>query len=194
MNEWIQLHKDDHVVVALRDFKQGEAVDFSALSDSPDLPQVQPVKLLDDVPKYHKILIKPVSRGAEIRKYGCSIGRAKSDLQVGSWVHVHNLESGLQEVQEYVYSPAPKTVAGNELPASVPVFQGYVRENGDVGIRNEIWIINTVGCINKTCELLAKKQARSIRTRWTPSLIFLIRSAARSWVKICIPCKGCWLR
>jgi altronate hydrolase len=149
MNDVIRLHPKDHVVIALRDIKQGETIQV----DGEAAGSVLAVELLEDVSKGHKILVIPVKKEEDVLKFGYSIGKAKEDIPAGSWVHTHNLETGLKGILDYRYEPSGHAPAAGE---SDHVFQGYVREDGSVGIRNEIWIINTVGCINKTCETLAR--------------------------------------
>lgn len=149
MSDWIRISDKDQVIVALRPYSAGETV---TLEDGSSLA------LADEVPKGHKILTVPVARGEDVLKFGYSIGKAKEDLQPGVWVHTHNLETGLGGFLDYRYEPAAREHAAVALPENAArTFRGYVRSNGEVGIRNEIWIINTVGCINKTCEILAKR-------------------------------------
>jgi altronate hydrolase len=145
----IRLHPKDHVVIALRDFKQGETIQV----EGEPAGSVLPVQLSDDVSKGHKVIVISVKKGEDVLKFGYSIGKAKEDIPAGSWVHTHNLETGLKGILDYRYEPSGHSPAAAEPDR---VFQGYVREDGSVGIRNEIWIINTVGCINKTCETLAR--------------------------------------
>ena len=97
-------------------------------------------------------------------KYGYPIGHATRTILQGEWIHTHNVKTNLEGLEEYVYSPAdiPKPVV--ESSESV-TFQGYVHENGQVGIRNEIWIIPTVGCINKTAERLAQMADKAFSDR-----------------------------
>jgi len=144
MNKIVQLHVNDDVVICLQDIYKGENL---------EIPGVKNIEVKDDIPKGHKILVKPVKSGEDVLKFGYSIGKAKRDLTVGEWVHTHNLESGLKGILEYSYQPVNHEVSTENVQHT---FQGYIRENGEAGIRNEIWIINTVGCINKTCEILAK--------------------------------------
>ncbi|MFC5470492.1 UxaA family hydrolase [Cohnella suwonensis] len=146
MNKWIRLHADDHVVIALQPLNAGENL---ALEDGSEL------RLLEDVPKGHKALTREVVAGEHVLKFGYSIGRAKAPLQPGTWVHTHNLGTGLHGFVDYAYAPEFKPA--NDLKGQGRTFQGYVRDNGEAGIRNEIWIINTVGCINKTCETIARR-------------------------------------
>ncbi|MBY9078332.1 altronate dehydratase [Paenibacillus sp. HN-1] len=149
MNDWVRLSEKDHVVIALRPFSAGETI---------TLENGVSLALKEDIPKSHKILTSPVDEGMDVLKFGYSIGKAKEELVPGIWVHTHNLRTGLGAKLCYDYNPQLASFAKAE-PVGSPTFQGYIRPNGDVGIRNEIWIINTVGCINKTCEILARKGA-----------------------------------
>ncbi|GGA28609.1 UxaA family hydrolase [Paenibacillus physcomitrellae] len=154
MKDWVRLSDSDHVVIALRSFSLGETI---LLEDGASL------LIREDVPKSHKILTKPVAAGEDVRKFGYSIGKAKEDLVPGTWVHTHNLRTGLGAILDYRYDPQPQQVLAD--PPVPKTFQGYVRPNGEVGIRNEIWIINTVGCINKTCEILARQGTERVKGR-----------------------------
>jgi altronate hydrolase len=156
MNDTVMLHPKDHVAIALRPISGGETISYSA--DGVETP----VQVLSDVPAGHKILVRPVDQGEHIHKFGYSIGKAKEALGIGSWVHTHNLGSGLSGVLDYEYTPdaaQPLEQTGRHT------FEGYVRENGEVGIRNEIWVLNTVGCINKTCETLARLGTKQFENR-----------------------------
>ncbi|WP_054023045.1 UxaA family hydrolase [Bacillus sp. FJAT-28004] len=149
MNSWIRLHEDDHVVIALQSFAKGDKL---------TLETGLVLELLEEVPKGHKVLTRAVRTGEHVLKFGYSIGVAKEDIESGSWIHTHNMGTGLKGFLDYSYK---QTTLHEDVKAisrdAGRMFQGFVRENGDVGIRNEIWIINTVGCINKTCEIVARK-------------------------------------
>ena len=101
----------------------------------------------------HKYAIKPIKKGENIIKYGQPIGHALSDISVGEHVHTHNVKTNLSGKIEYTYTPEFTPMEKPDFPET---FMGYVRENGEIGIRNDIWIVNTVGCVNKTAEKLAK--------------------------------------
>ena len=101
----------------------------------------------------HKYALRDVRAGEPIIKYGSPIGHATQDIAKGEHVHSHNLKTNLDGVLEYTYQPDFRPVVPVE---SGLTFQGYVRENGDVGIRNDVWIVNTVGCVNKTASRLAQ--------------------------------------
>ena len=100
----------------------------------------------------HKYAAGPIPAGAEVIKYGQVIGIAREDIPAGAHVHTHNMRSALSGRQDYAYTPAPLTW---QVKESERTFLGYLRPDGQVGIRNEIWIVNTVGCVNKTAERLS---------------------------------------
>lgn len=104
----------------------------------------------------HKVALRDIKKGENVIKYGYPIGYALEDIKAGEHVHTHNIKTNLSGVLEYKYEPQR-----NEIPETEKrTFMGYRRKNGRVGIRNEIWIVNTVGCVNKTSEILAKEANR----------------------------------
>lgn len=100
----------------------------------------------------HKYAICDIKNGENIIKYGNPIGHATCDIKTGEHVHSHNMKTNLSGNIEYEYNPQYTPTVHIDCDKT---FMGYVRENGDVGIRNEIWIINTVGCVNKLAKKLA---------------------------------------
>ena len=102
----------------------------------------------------HKYALCDIKKGENIIKYGSPIAHATEDIKKGEHVHTHNVKTNLSGNLEYTYNY--KDYGIKNVPSDL-CFEGYVRENGDVGIRNEIWIVNTVGCVNKTAEMLANK-------------------------------------
>ena len=101
----------------------------------------------------HKYALVKIKSGENIIKYGFPIGHATCDIEIGEHVHTHNVKTNLEGMLEYTYSPIDCEIQKSEKEL---FFEGYVRENGDVGIRNDIWIVNTVGCVNKTAQRLAQ--------------------------------------
>ena len=143
MNKYLQIDKNDNVAVALHDMKKGEGFEFNGGK----------YVLAEDIGQGHKFALCDIAEGENAVKYGFPIGHAIKNIKCGEWVHTHNVKTNLEGLLEYKYTPS-------EVKKTEPrkaSFQGYVRSNGDVGVRNEIWIINTVGCVNKTAEILAKK-------------------------------------
>ena len=109
------------------------------------------VEVRDDGHKYATTYIK---KGDNVIKYGSPIGHATEDINVGDHVHSHNVKTNLAGNLEYTYDYKDYGITHVDTDLT---FDGYVRKNGDVGIRNEIWIINTVGCVNKTAQILSEK-------------------------------------
>ena len=135
MQDFIKINKDDNVAVALKPIAKGTTVDVAGSS----------VTMLEDIPQGHKFAIKPIKKGDAVIKYGFRIGYAQADVEVGGWIHTHNLKTALGELLDYTYNPeGHKDVE----PTEEAYFEGYMRENGRVGVRNEVWIIPTVGCVN----------------------------------------------
>ena len=103
------------------------------------------------IPAGHKMALRDIAQGEHVIKYGHIIGRATRDIAQGEWVHSHNLRSQLDESVEYSYNFCAQT-----FPKTKRTFQGYARSGRRAGIRNEIYIIPTVGCVNNVCMRLAK--------------------------------------
>ena len=143
MNQYLQIDVSDNVAVAIHDMKAGDSFAYKGNSYT----------LKEDIARGHKFALKDIAKGENVVKYGFPIGHATQDIQRGAWVHTHNVKTNLEGLLEYTYKPVPAA----PLPPKKAEFEGFVRTDGSVGIRNEIWIINTVGCVNKTAELLAKK-------------------------------------
>lgn len=102
----------------------------------------------------HKYALCDIAAGEPVMKYGFPIGVASAPIKRGEHVHTHNLKTALGDLLTYEY--CPESIPAAKTPGEIPCFDGYLRANGDVGIRNDIWIINTVGCVNKTAQRLAE--------------------------------------
>lgn len=124
------------------------------------------------IPAGHKFALYNIKVGESIIKYGFPIGRAIKDIKKGQWVHTHNLQSGLSEIISYTYRPL-KTEMHKTPPEES--FSGYRRENGNVGTRNEIWIIPTVGCVNRTAELIAERSSHLLREKGNLDGIYALK-------------------
>ncbi|GAA6204561.1 altronate dehydratase family protein [Thalassotalea sp. SU-HH00458] len=142
MKSYIRVHDDDNVIVALEDLKAGLIINLDDNS----------FELLEDVSRGHKIAIHALEINADIVKYGYSIGKATSQILQGNWVHSHNLKTALTGDESYQY--LPKVITEDIKPQEIPQFLGYRRDSGLVGIRNELWIVNSVGCVNHTAKAL----------------------------------------
>ena len=135
----IQIHPQDNVLVALSPIAQGESL--------------QGVTALENVPQGHKMALRDIRAGENIIKYGFPIGHATCDIQAGAWVHTHNVKTNLDGEMEYRYAPVKTPVLSAD---ALCTFQGFLRPDGRAAIRNEIWILPTVGCVNSVAEKLAR--------------------------------------
>ena len=138
----IRIRPEDNVVVALRDIKKGDTVKG----------EDKEVLVLDDVARGHKIAISDIPSGSPVVKYGNRIGLASVYIKAGSHVHTHNVRTALTEKADYTYAPALSALK----PSDRRSFMGYRRKDGKTGIRNEIWIIPTVGCVNSVAQSLVR--------------------------------------
>lgn len=138
MSKLFKINDKDNVAVALEELKKGEIIDN--------------IKLLDDIPFGHKVLLNDLKSGENIIKYGNPIGHLTIDCKKGEHIHEHNLKTNLSDIIEYKYC------GENEYqPKKCNVtFNGYLRQDGRAATRNEIWIIPTVGCVNNTAKRLEK--------------------------------------
>jgi altronate hydrolase len=141
---YLKINPADSVVVCLQPKKKGETITVDGKT----------VILNQDTPAGHKVLIKDVQEGEDIIKYGYPIGHAKQDLKAGDWVNENNLKTNLSGTLEYTYNPVDEELS---IKKENRTFKAYKRKNGDVGVRNEIWIVPTVGCVNGIAEKLAEK-------------------------------------
>ena len=145
MTNYIKIHPNDNVIVATMSLAKGALI----AADS------EPIALRCDVPMGHKIALKEITQGDLIIKYGYPIGHAIVDIKKGDWVNEKNIKTNLDGVLDYAWNPID-TTAKEPISNLGLTFKGYLRENGDVGIRNEIWVIPTVGCVNGIAEKLAQ--------------------------------------
>ncbi len=143
----VQVHPDDTVAVLVNAKPAGAEVQVGSSS----------IILRQDVPAGHKIALRRHEQGTPVVKYGAPIGMASMPIEAGDWVHSHNLSTALSDTLAYEYHARAETAAhaGVRAAASERTFDGYRRADGRVGTRNEVWIINTVGCVNTAAERIA---------------------------------------
>ena len=147
MTDPLSLHINpaDSVAVMLSDGAAGDSI------AGPE----GPVTLLHPVAKGHKVAVRAIAAGAPVLKYGFPIGVARAAIAVGAHVHVHNVGSALAVRDAYQFTPAAPAV----LPdvGCVRHFMGYLRDDGRVATRKEIWIIPTVGCVGNLADRMARR-------------------------------------
>lgn len=147
MNDLIRIAPQDMAAVALRPLKTGETVSYGSGT----------VTLKEDISMGHKVALRDIRKGEAVIKYGFPIGEAVADIPEGTHIHTHNLHTLLRGEQEYEWHPA----FPEKRKTKPAVFQGYPRAKGRPGVRNELWILPTVGCVNNVARAL-EKQAQSL--------------------------------
>lgn len=143
----LRLHPADDVALLVADAEAGDVVEVDGTR----------VVLVEAIPRGHKVALRALEPGAPVRRYGHPIGRATVPVAPGQWVHEHNLATTLAGPVPYRYEPAAVALPPVEAPST---FQGYRRADGRVGTRNELWVLNTVGCVNRAAERIAREASR----------------------------------
>ncbi len=146
--KYIKINPDDNVAVALQDLSKGEVVEG--------------VTLKCDVPRGHKVVLRSLRSGDNVIKYGFPIGHVTRDAEAGTMVDHSCIKTNLEGLLEYSYSPALVEI---EPAATRRTFRGFRRADGQVGIRNQIWVIPTVGCVNGICEQIVSRFKEEIKGR-----------------------------
>ena len=149
MKDFMKINENDNVVVALKEMKKGEKISLENTE----------IEALETIPAGHKMAVKDICEGADVIKYGFRIGTAKEDIKAGQWVHTHNIKTALGDLLEYKYEP----VHMEEKITEDATFLGFQRSDGKVGVRNEIWIIPTVGCVNNIATAMAKRANAKVK-------------------------------
>ena len=141
--DYIKINPSDNVAVALTDLRAGDAV--------------AGVVLRTDVPRGHKIVLTGLGAGENVIKYGFPIGHVTRAVQAGEMIDHTCIKTNLEGLLEYSYHPELAAQAGQAVSGGWSTFRGYRRGDGQVGIRNEIWVIPTVGCVNGICEQIVAR-------------------------------------
>ena len=140
--KYLKINPADNVVVAISDLKAGEIINEGN----------NQIVLKDDVPAGHKVTLKDFTEGENVIKYGYPIGHVRSTVEAERWINENQIQTNLAGLLEYTYNPVKVDL---DIPVKDLTFKGYRRKNGEVGIRNEVWIIPTVGCVNGIVNQLA---------------------------------------
>lgn len=140
--KFLKINTADNVAVAIENLSKGEVLQIDGSE----------VQLQEDVPAGHKFALKPFAQGEDVIKYGYPIGHTLQPIAQGCWINERNLKTNLAGLLEYQYQPVDASL---QIPNRGLTFKGYRRANGEVGIRNEIWVVPTVGCVNGIASRLA---------------------------------------
>lgn len=143
MARFIRINPADNVAVALTDLEKGEDV-YGTL-------------LAENIPAGHKIALEHIPEGGNAIKYGFPIGHVTREVGEGCLIDHSCLKTNLEGLLDYRYEPVDAAQAGDHGTMVQRTFRGFLRSNGNVGIRNQIWVIPTVGCVNGIAETIAKR-------------------------------------
>lgn len=144
MTNVLKINPADNVVVAIQPQSAGAVIEVDGKA----------ITVQEDVPAGHKIAIADIAAGENVIKYGFPIGHAREDKKAGAWMNEHNIKTNLAGLLSYEYHPQEVVL---NIPDEGRTFMGYRRKDGQVGIRNEVWIIPTVGCVNGIVNRLAER-------------------------------------
>ena len=147
MQNFLKINDNDNVVVALNTIPAGESIQVDVQGTE------KTITALEEIPAGHKMAICDIPEGGEVIKYGYRIGNTKEAVKIGNWIHTHNVKTALGDLLEYTYEPTPV----EEKKTEDVTFMGFNRADGKVGVRNEIWVIPTVGCVNNVATAIARK-------------------------------------
>ena len=158
MLKYIVIHPADNVAVALQPLEEGESITCGSMA----------VKVREQVPAGHKVSLAHIAAGQDVIKYGSPIGHATETIEPGRWVNERMLRTNLKGISDYRYQPVPVPCPP---PDRLRTFSGYARRNGEVGIRNELWIIPTVGCVNGIIGQLAEALRRETNCEGVDAIV-----------------------
>ncbi|BCZ46118.1 altronate hydrolase [Clostridium gelidum] len=150
MKEILKINEKDNVIVALRDLSKNEVIEVDD----------KKIEIKEDIKRGHKIAIMIISVDENIIKYGYPIGHATKEIQDGAWVHTHNIKTNLDGIKDYTFNQKLSESSENDEKIT---FEGYERENGNIGIRNELWIVPTVGCVNGIGDRIIEKFKEEVK-------------------------------
>lgn len=149
MAKFIKINENDNVAVALEVIPENTTINVGGAD----------VTTTMEIPAGHKFALADIAEGTPVIKYGFRIGNAAAAVKKGDWIHTHNLKTGLGDLLDYSYEPN----LSEETFTEDVTFMGYKRENGKAGVRNEIWIIPTVGCVNNVASRIAELSKGLVR-------------------------------
>lgn len=144
MKKFLKINPGDNVCVAIEDLHTGDILSVDG----------ENVVLKNDVDTGHKFAVKKIGKDENVIKYGYPIGHATADIEIGEHVHTHNVKTNLHDDLKYVYEPKKPVL---NIPESDLKIKGYLRYNGNMGIRNELWIVPTVGCVNGQAQAIIER-------------------------------------
>jgi altronate hydrolase len=149
MKSVLKINENDNVVVALMDLNKDQSIEVDG----------KVITLKEDIKRGHKIAIKAINLNEDVVKYGFPIGHAITAIEEGQWIHTHNTKTNLDGIKDYSFN---QKLVDNIYNHKNLTFKGYKRADGNVGIRNELWIVPTVGCVNGIAERMLDRLKKEV--------------------------------
>jgi len=156
--KFLKINPSDNVAVTMKALKQGDKITVDGIE----------ITLNSDIPAGHKFALAEMLADSYVIKYGFPIGHARQDIAQGDWVNEKTIKTNLDGVLDYKYKPHDVKL---DISKRNLTFNGYKRANGEVGVRNEIWIIPTVGCVNGTTNSLAEKLRMETQNKGVDAIV-----------------------
>ncbi len=156
--KYLKINPADNVAVAIQALNAGEEIIIDG----------QEITVLQDTPAGHKVMLTDLNEGEDIIKYGYPIGHVTENVKKGQWVNEKQIKTNLAGLLEYTYNPVKVDL---DIPDEGLTFKGYRRKNGDVGVRNEVWIIPTVGCVNGVANQLAERLRQETGSKGVDAIV-----------------------
>lgn len=151
MNKYLKINPNDNVAVAIQDLNPGDQLDVNGVE----------VAIIDAIPTGHKFALRNIAVNENVIKYGYPIGHATQDIKAGQHVHTHNVKTNLHDNLQYSYVPTHSEL---NITKSDLTIEGYLRYDGQMGIRNELWIVPTVGCVNGQAQAIIERIKKEVDT------------------------------
>lgn len=149
MKRFLKINPADNVAVALDALKAGEKI----IADG------QEIILQENIDNGHKFALCVLKAGENVMKYGYPIGHTTAEVPAGAWIHTHNLKTNLKDDLEYTYEPVTFPLP---FPKTDLKIDGYIRKNGQMGIRNELWVVPSVGCVNGQAQAIVERAKQEL--------------------------------
>lgn len=141
MKDFLKINPADNVAVAINPLAAGTTVNVDG----------DEITLVSDIPAGHKFALRDIADGENVIKYGFPIGHTRHEVKRGAFLDHNDIKTNLEGQLDYsditIDNPSPEA-PGAANKGTEATFMGYERPDGQVGIRNEIWVIPTVGCVN----------------------------------------------
>ncbi len=163
-NKIIKVNATDNVAVALINLKAGDVIPFEG----------EDIKILSDVKSKHKIALEKFESGDRIIMYGVLVGSANGVIKKGDVLTTENVKHQSEKV--FGRTETFTWTAPNVEKWKGRTFNGYHREDGQVGTENVWLFFPLVFCENRNIEILKDIFEKELLKEKETSQQLLVRS------------------